>query len=113
MSIDDRLRETAQAVEGLWTDPAETSRRYAKVRRRVLEEGVIDRNSGAGERPLTDIDFLTVSEVAVLMGVTKLVVYRLVHSGELPSIRVGRSFRVPESAVLAYLDEVDMADING
>lgn len=28
-----------------------------------------------------------------------MTVYRLVHSGELPAIRFGRSFRVPESVV--------------
>jgi excisionase family DNA binding protein len=30
-------------------------------------------------------------------------VYRLVHNGELPAVRVGRSFRVPEEAVHEYL----------
>ena len=37
------------------------------------------------------------------MRVSKMTVYRLVHGGELPAIRVGRSFRVPEDAVHAYL----------
>jgi excisionase family DNA binding protein len=32
-----------------------------------------------------------------------MTVYRLVHSGELTAVRVGRSFRVPERAVHAYL----------
>jgi excisionase family DNA binding protein len=32
-----------------------------------------------------------------------MTVYRLVHSGELPAVRVGRSFRVPESDVNEYL----------
>jgi excisionase family DNA binding protein len=30
-------------------------------------------------------------------------VYRLVHTGELPAIRFGKSFRVPESAVVDVL----------
>jgi excisionase family DNA binding protein len=34
---------------------------------------------------------------------SKMTVYRLVHGGELPAVRVGRSFRVPESAVHDYL----------
>ena len=34
-----------------------------------------------------------------------MTVYRLVHSGHLPAIRVGRSFRVPEQAVHDYLRE--------
>ena len=47
--------------------------------------------------------FLTVAEVADLMRVSKMTVYRLVHSGELPAVRVGRSFRVHEQAVEKYL----------
>ena len=57
----------------------------------------------SGERPLNEVTFLTVAEVAALMRVSKMTVYRLVHSGHLPAIRVGRSFRVPEQAVHAYL----------
>ena len=47
--------------------------------------------------------FLTVAEVAELMRVSKMTVYRLVHSGELPAVRVGRSFRVHDQAVQDYL----------
>jgi excisionase family DNA binding protein len=32
-----------------------------------------------------------------------MTVYRLVHTGELTAVRVGRSFRVPERAVNDYL----------
>lgn len=52
---------------------------------------------------LSQVRFLTVAEVATVMRVSKMTVYRLVHSGELPALRVGRSFRVPEQAVDAYL----------
>jgi excisionase family DNA binding protein len=52
---------------------------------------------------LSEVRFLTVQEVAALMRVSKMTVYRLVHSGELASVRVGRSFRVPERAVHDYL----------
>ena len=55
------------------------------------------------ERSFGDVSFLTVAEVAKIMRVSKLTVYRMVHSGELPAVRVGRSFRVPESAVEDYL----------
>ncbi|WP_293782154.1 helix-turn-helix domain-containing protein [uncultured Aeromicrobium sp.] len=48
-------------------------------------------------------DFLTVAEVAERMRVSKMTVYRLVHSGELEAIRVGRSFRVSEQALSDYL----------
>jgi excisionase family DNA binding protein len=49
------------------------------------------------------ISFLTVTEVAAIMRVSKMTVYRLVHGGELAAVRVGRSFRVPEPAVRDYL----------
>ena len=48
--------------------------------------------------------FLTVAEVAEIMRVSKMTVYRLVHAGEMPAVRVGRSFRVHESAVSEYLE---------
>jgi excisionase family DNA binding protein len=57
----------------------------------------------AQDGPLAEIKFLTVAEVAAVMRVSKMTVYRLVHSGELPAVRVGRSFRVPEKAVDDYL----------
>ena len=47
--------------------------------------------------------FLTVQEVADLMRVSTMTVYRIIKSGELPAVRVGRSFRVPERTVHDYL----------
>jgi excisionase family DNA binding protein len=52
---------------------------------------------------LSEVHFLTVAEVATVMRVSKMTVYRMVHAGELPAVRVGRSFRVPEQAVHDYL----------
>ncbi|MEI7442180.1 MAG: helix-turn-helix domain-containing protein [Actinomycetes bacterium] len=57
------------------------------------------------DRPLSEVRFLTIAEVASAMRVSKMTVYRLVHSGELPAVRVGRSFRVPEQAVHSYLQD--------
>ena len=52
---------------------------------------------------LSEVRFLTVAEVATVMRVSKMTVYRMVHAAELPAVRVGRSFRVPEKAVHDYL----------
>ena len=52
---------------------------------------------------ISDAKFLTVAEVAAMMRVSKMTVYRLVHSGELPAVRVGRSFRVREHDAHDYL----------
>lgn len=57
------------------------------------------------ESPLNEVRFLTVAEVAAVMRVSKMTVYRLVHNGDLPAVRVGRSFRVSEKAVSDYLRE--------
>ena len=51
----------------------------------------------------SDVTFLTVAEVAAIMRVSKMTVYRMVHAGEMSAVRVGRSFRVPEQAVHDYL----------
>jgi excisionase family DNA binding protein len=58
----------------------------------------------SGPTSLAQVEFLTVAEVAAMMRVSKMTVYRLVHSGELPAVRVGKSFRVPEQAVHDYLE---------
>ncbi|MEZ5210358.1 MULTISPECIES: helix-turn-helix domain-containing protein [unclassified Gordonia (in: high G+C Gram-positive bacteria)] len=66
-----------------------------------------DRNDFADARTAgasSASQFLTVAEVAALMRVSKMTVYRLVHNGELPAVRVGRSFRVHAKAVHDYLE---------
>ncbi|WP_433606921.1 helix-turn-helix domain-containing protein [Prescottella agglutinans] len=62
------------------------------------------KQDGPGGASLAGTQFLTVAEVATLMRVSKMTVYRLVHSGELPAVRVGRSFRVHAKAVHDYLE---------
>jgi excisionase family DNA binding protein len=57
-----------------------------------------------GGHPARAQQFLTVAEVASLMRVSKMTVYRLVHNGELPAVRVGRSFRVHAKAVHDLLE---------
>lgn len=46
---------------------------------------------------------LTAAEVAAVMRVSKMTVYRLIHAEDLPAVRVGRSLRVPAAAVREYL----------
>ena len=57
----------------------------------------------SSEANFSNARFLTVAEVADVMRVSKMTVYRLVHSGEMPAVRFGRSYRVPETAVEQYL----------
>lgn len=62
------------------------------------------RDTGFVEGQQAKIQLLTVAEVAALMRVSKMTVYRLVHNGELPAVRVGRSFRVHAKAVHDMLE---------
>ena len=64
-----------------------------------LEERAVQKMDESTSGEISGVKFLTVAEVATVMRVSKMTVYRLVHSGELPAVRVGRSFRVPEDAV--------------
>lgn len=63
-------------------------------------------NQAAHHRPnpgRPQVTWLTVAEVAAELRVSKMTVYRLVHTGELVSSRVGRSFRINALAVDEYL----------
>jgi excisionase family DNA binding protein len=53
--------------------------------------------SGLGDR------LLVVREVAELMRVSNMTVYRLIKAGDLPAMRVGKNFRIRSSDVEAYL----------
>jgi excisionase family DNA binding protein len=49
--------------------------------------------------------FLTVGEVANALRVSNMTVYRLISSGKLPAVRVGKSYRLREEDVDRYLAE--------
>jgi excisionase family DNA binding protein len=49
------------------------------------------------------VRYLTVAEVAEVMRLSRMTVYRFVQRGDLPAVRVGRSYRVPADALDAYL----------
>ena len=48
---------------------------------------------------------LTVVEVAAVMRVSNMTVYRLIKSGQLAAIRVGKNYRIREADVDRYLAE--------
>lgn len=48
---------------------------------------------------------LTVGEVAQQMRVSKMTVYRLIKSGQLPAIRVGKNYRLRRGDVQNYLTD--------
>lgn len=56
---------------------------------------------------MTRPKLLTVEEVAEMLRVSKMTVYRLAEKGELPSVRVGRSIRIVEDGLDMYLRRGD------
>jgi excisionase family DNA binding protein len=65
------------------------------------------RDENTGRAPLDPDEehdtYLMVREVAALMRVSKMTVYRLIEEKELDAKRFGWSYRIPEKAVDKYL----------
>lgn len=49
--------------------------------------------------------FMTVNEVASLLRVSNMTVYRLINAGEMPAARIGKSYRIRRTDVDKYLSE--------
>lgn len=47
---------------------------------------------------------LTAAEVADQLRVSTMTIYRLIRSGELPAVRVGRNYRVRADELATYLE---------
>ena len=54
---------------------------------------------------ITSDRYLTVREVANTLRVSNMTVYRLINSGGLRAVRIGKSFRLREDDVNRYLAE--------
>jgi len=50
--------------------------------------------------------FYTVKQLAAILAVKPLTIYRMVKDGKLPAVRIGRSVRFDPDAVAAFLDSV-------
>ena len=48
----------------------------------------------------------TVAEFAVLFAISPRMIRDLIHKGELPALRIGRSYRIPRKVADAYLAKV-------
>lgn len=53
---------------------------------------------------------LTVSEVARLLRVSNMTIYRLLKSGDLPAVRVGKNYRIQKRDIEAYLQRALMPE---
>lgn len=54
--------------------------------------------------PVSNGMYVTVAEIAGLLRVSKMTVYRLIHAGELKGVTVGRSIRVHRGVLRDYLN---------
>lgn len=54
--------------------------------------------------PLGEDRLWTVAEVAQQMRVSNMTVYRLIKSGALPALRVGKNYRIRGKDLAAYLE---------
>jgi excisionase family DNA binding protein len=52
------------------------------------------------------VSVLSVKQVALRLNVCNMTVYRLIHAGQLPAIKVGKSYRITEDAYRAYVKRV-------
>ena len=50
---------------------------------------------------------MTVPEMAEILHIGRNSAYALVNSGAIRSIRIGRNIRIPQSALLEYLERAD------
>lgn len=48
--------------------------------------------------------FLTPTEAAARLRVSKMTVYRLIHAGHLPAVQIGKAFRIRTRDLEEYLD---------
>lgn len=64
--------------------------------------------SGEVTPGLDGLRLLTVGEVAELLRVSEMTVYRLIRAGRLRAARVGHSYRLPEKAVFEFLNDSGM-----
>ena len=48
-------------------------------------------------------DVLTTKDLQSILGISSKTVFRLLHSGQIKSIKVGRNFRIPKIYLLQYL----------
>lgn len=58
-------------------------------------------------------EYYSLEEVADYLGVTYQLIYRLVRSGELPAVRLGKLYRVNQRDLDAYLERSRAVGVGG
>lgn len=65
------------------------------------------------ESQLEECRLLTIKKTAELLMISRDSIYKLIYSGELPTIRVGRSRRIPVRDLRAWLEEKRSSQAHG
>ena len=76
-----------------------------------LESAVIEFEEAVEGRALNrpearDFELLSIPQVCQFLGMGKSWVYRRIHNGEIPSVRLGRAINVRRSSLEQYLEEL-------
>ena len=64
-----------------------------------------ERNGSTADTSFQMGRFLTVAEVARTLRVSNMTVYRLLNSGQIPAVRIGRGYRVLEEDMRKYIEQ--------
>ncbi len=57
--------------------------------------------------PVPDRIAVTPDEAAWLLGVSRSRIYELLNAGDLPSVKIGRSRRIPRQALVDFVAELE------
>lgn len=89
---------------GSWAAPTEAGPRLPLcVRPPVAYAGGAEKGGARVPKNEFESKFVTVAEVAASLRVSNMTVYRLIQSGQMAAVRVGRSYRIREADVDRYL----------
>ena len=70
---------------------------------RKLTSVAVAPKKGAKDAPISTPEFYTVAQLARLLQLTEMTIYRMVHRGELPCYSIGRVKRFRHGDVEAFL----------
>lgn len=97
------------SIDDLPPDIAAVARLFAEVRVRILKEEQARRGPIPVVPPASPVTadplklLMKLDEVAKALSISRTKVYELIASGEIPSIRVGRSVRVSVDELRAWI----------
>ena len=50
-------------------------------------------------------DVVTIAQLQTMLGIGRTGAYRLIKSGEIKSVRVGRIYKIPKANIIKYLKQ--------